>query len=404
MKKVVILLLVISIVLMPFASSIKNTAKKDISSRLIGDENILITEWEAHKVVEFDSDGNEIWNLSNLENAQDSERLSNGNTLVTVYASQKVIEFDRQGNIVWQKTGLNGPVDAERLENGNTLITEFTPTQRVIEIDNDLNIVWEKSNLSSPFDAERLPNGNTLIAESFPEGRVIEVDVNGNIVWNISDLEGPVDVERLENGNTLITEHIGKQVIEVNSNGDIVWQRTGLLVPKDAERLENGNTIIAECGANRVIEVDSSGSNVWIVSGLEYPVDVELVPYQPPSVEITSPLDNNFYLQGIPLFQLPSNTIIYGPIKIKVNVTSSMGVERVELHVNNKLKKTDYDEPYTFLWAPVLCNRYDIKVIAFDTMGQNDSDEIRVFKWRAHPVIIAFGSMIVLKAALKRIY
>ena len=403
MKKMIILILAFSMTFVPFASSLKNITEKEMFSSLEGDEFILISEWEANKIIEVDLDGNEIWNITELNNPQDAERLPNGNTLVTDYASERVLEYNRDGMIVWQKTGLNTPVDAERLTNGNTLITEFE-NQRVIEIDYNGNIVWEKSDLSSPFDAERLDNGHTLIVESFPEGRVIEVNTEGEIVWEKAGLNGPVDAERLPNGTTLITEHIGKRVIEIDNNGDIVWQKTGLLVPKDAERLANGNTLIAECGANRVIEVNPSGSNVWIKSSLEYPVDVELVPNQPPSVDIISPLEKNFYLQGISLFELPRSTIVYGPIKIKVNISSSVGIERVELHVNDKLKKTDTEEPFNFLWAPILCGSYKIKVVAHDNMGQNSSDEIKVLKWRAHPVIIAFGSMIIVKSVFKRIF
>jgi len=398
MKKKLVLIFVTAFILMVFRPSLSALNNEGLFEKLEDQNRTLITEYGSNQVIMIDYDGNILWNITGLKIPQDAELLTNGNILVTenVIDIGRVFEVDREGKKVWQKPGLNQPVDAERLPNGNTLITEFG-NQRVIEVDKDYNIVWEKTNLSSPFDAERLPNGNTLIAESYPEGQVIEIDSEDNIVWKLTELEGPVDVERLSNGNTLITEHIGKRVIEVNKNGTIVWQKTGLLVPKDAERLSNGNTLIAECGANRVIEVDSSGTNVWVKSGLYYPVDVERLPSLPPMVEIINPKEKYFHLRGIPLFPSMINTVVYGPINIKVNASSSSGIQRVELYVNNKLKKTIEEEPFTFKWAPILCGLYTIKVNAYDNSGQNTSNEIKVLKWRVHPVLILVTTLAILR-------
>ena len=396
MKKKLVLIFVIGFMLIAFKPSLSAINTEDLFEELLVEGNTLISEYGNNRTVEIDIDGNIIWQKTGLLIPQDAERLANGNTLITEYATGRVFELDKDDIKVWQKGGLELPVDAERLSNGNTLITEFS-TQRVIEVDEEYNIVWEKTGLSSPFDAERLETGNTLKAESYPEGQVIEVDIDGNIVWQITDLEGPVDVERLSNGNTLITEHIGKKVSEVDISGNIVWEKTGLLMPKDAERLSNGNTLIAECGADRIIEVDPTGSNVWIKSGLHYPVDAERLPNLPPSLEIISPKQQYFNLRGIPLFPSIINTIVYGPINIKVNATSSSGISKVELYINNKLKETIEEEPYTFKWAPILCGLYTIKVNAYDNYGQNVSQEIKVLKWRVHPVLILVGSLAILK-------
>jgi hypothetical protein len=396
MKKKLVLIFVAGLLLMVLRPSLSALNTEDSFIAFEDEGNILISEYGDNQTTEYDSDGNIVWQKTGLSLPQDAERLSNGNTLIAEYATGRVFELDKNDIKVWQKGGLGLPVDAEELENGNILITEFS-TQRVIEVDDEYNIVWEKTGLSSPFDAERLENGNTLIAESYPEGQVIEVDSSGNIVWQITDLEGPVDVERLANGNTLITEHVGRKVTEIDINKNIVWEKTGLLMPKDAERLANGNTLIVECAADRIIEVDSSGSNVWIKSGLHLPVDAERLPNLPPSVEIISPRQNYFNLRGMPLFPSIINTIVYGPINIKLNTTSSSGIDKVELYINNKLKETIEEEPYTFKWAPILCGLYKIKVNVYDNTGQNASDEINVLKWRIHPVLILVGSLAILK-------
>ncbi len=73
----------------------------------------------------------------------DAERLSNGNTLITEHIGKKVIEVDSAGNEVWNMTGLHVPTDAERLPNNNTLIAECG-ANRVIEVNSTGTIEWIK--------------------------------------------------------------------------------------------------------------------------------------------------------------------------------------------------------------------------------------------------------------------
>jgi len=299
MKKIIVSICVIGLMMMSLGISANDFDMEELPMELMVRGNTLITEFGGNqtrqdgRVIEVDSDGNIVWEITGLSMPMDAERLSNGNTLITIYGDQLVIEVDITGSIVWEITGLTEPMDAERLSGGNTLIAEFGG-DRVIEVDSAGTIVWEKAGLSSPFDAERLSNGNTLIVEAkVVDGRVLEVDSAGSIVWEKAGFTGPVDVERLSGGNTLITEHIGKKIIEVDSAGNEVWNMTGLHVPKDAERLSGGNTLIAECGANRVIEVDSTGTTQWIKDGLHYPVDVERLSNPPDAPEITGKTNGN---------------------------------------------------------------------------------------------------------------
>jgi hypothetical protein len=292
MKKIIVVLCVISVMLMSSGIAMDVLPKDELSSISMVEGNVLITEFWNNRTMEVDIAGNLVWEKTGMTLPHDAERLPNGNTLITDYGDQIVIEVDSGGNIVWQKTGLNMPMDAERLSNGNTLITEYGG-DRVIEVNNAGNIVWNKSGLNDPFDAERLSNGNTLIAETpMPTGRVIEVDIAGDIVWEKTGLSAPVDVERLSNGNTLITEHVGKSVIEIDGDGILVWAKTGLHVPKDAERLPNGNTLIADCGADRVVEIDIAGNEIWNKSGLFYPTDVENLFNYPPDKPVIEGLAN----------------------------------------------------------------------------------------------------------------
>ena len=78
---------------------------------------------------------------------------------------------------------------------------------------------------------------------------------------------------------------------------------------------------------------------------------------------------------GIPL--------IVGKITITVDAYDGEGIDRVEFYVNNNLKSTDYDEPYSWLWSEFAIGRYKIRVIAYDNLGKKGGDEIGiiVFNW-----------------------
>jgi len=393
MEKMLVLLCVTCLIMMPLVASENTFNKSELPRKLEVEGKTLITEWGNNRVIEVDSMGNEVWNMSGLNIPHDAERLANGNTLITVYGDQIVIEVNGAGDILWQKTGLNLPIDAERLPNGNTLIGEYGGG-RVIEVNSNGNIVWQKTELHNPHDVERLPNGNTLIAEAevYPDGRVIEIDTAGNIVWQITELDGPVDVEWLPYGNILITEHVGKRVIEVNSDGTVVWQKTGLWAPKDAERLTNGNTLIVECGGNRVIEVDSEGNEVWNKTGLNYPVDVERILNQPPTLEIINPKKGYFHISGISLFPVYFialfDTMSIGGFRLKpviINATDDFdNSEDLTLNVflNGELQGNasyccDWGK-HEWFWTGLAFGIYNLTITAEDTNGASNSIEMIV--------------------------
>jgi hypothetical protein len=392
---------------------IPTSTKIKLSQNSESDYTILISEHGFNdtlaNVTEFDSEGNIIWQITNLSISLDVERLSNGNTLITLHGEDpgKVIEYIPTGEKLWIMPQLGLPTDAERLPNGNTLIAEYQGG-RVVEVDPNREIVWEFLGTHKAMDVERLDNGNTLIVEGeiYPYGKVYEVDSEGNIVWNISNLDGPIDAERLYSEThgytTLITEHCrghGAKVTEYDMNKSIVWQKTGLSHPQDAERLPNGSTMIVETGKvgpNRVIEVNPDGLIIWkIENDFIYPVDVEILPIiqSQPTIEIINPKEGFFHIRDRPLFPFINKTYVYGPISIKVNVTSTRGVEKIEFYANDKLKKTIDGEhnSYEYKWAPIICGRYTIKTIVYDISGQTASDSIVLFKWRAHPILIFTG-------------
>ncbi len=119
------------------------------------------------------------------------------------------------------------------------------------------------------------------------------------------------------------------------------------------------------------------------------------------SVKITQPEENYFYLRNMQLLPLDNKTFIYGPITIIANVTSISDIDRVEFYVNDKLKETVDEAPYEFNWSQILSFKKTIKVVAYDSEGNNATDEIEVFKWRLHPLLLMAGAAFVLNPNTK---
>lgn len=115
-------------------------------------------------------------------------------------------------------------------------------------------------------------------------------------------------------------------------------------------------------------------------------------------VNITRPLENSLYIRNLRLFSLRRTTVVYGPITIKAEVTSDSEVDRVEFFVDGKLKKIDTREPYTYRWAPLRCFKHTITVIAYDVDSNSASDEVTVFKWRLHPILLLSGAYVLMNS------
>jgi hypothetical protein len=67
----------------------------------------------------------------------------------------------------------------------------------------------------------------------------------------------------------------------------------------------------------------------------------------------------------------------------------------VEFYIDSKLKKSDDSAPYTYRWAPLRSFKHNITVKAYDTKGNVAIDQITVFKWRLHPIILLGGAYII---------
>ncbi len=70
--------------------------------------------------------------------------------------------------------------------------------------------------------------------------------------------------------------------------------------------------------------------------------------------------------------------VIIGKITIMVDTFDEDGINKVEFYIDDVLKFTDHDGPYSWLWNEFAIGRYEIKVIAYDNPGNKAEDRINV--------------------------
>jgi hypothetical protein len=71
---------------------------------VLGNGRILVPQYGANKVVEFDADGKQVWEATVMQPSS-VVRLANGNTVVASNATGRVVEVDRTGKEVWDYKG-----------------------------------------------------------------------------------------------------------------------------------------------------------------------------------------------------------------------------------------------------------------------------------------------------------
>lgn len=118
-------------------------------------------------------------------------------------------------------------------------------------------------------------------------------------------------------------------------------------------------------------------ANDWRVNQNIQPITLENI-----QVSIEQPLENSLYILDRKILTLPRTTVIIGDITVKASINSTHEIDRLEFHIDDELKNTETDHP-SWLWVPwkwdkAIFLRHTIKVVAYDNLGNNASDEIEV--------------------------
>jgi len=247
--------------------------------------------------------------------------------------SGKLMEFDWDGNLVWEYEDKYMHHDFQRLPNGNTMILRFVPIPHEIssnvkggltgtehegtmwtdsfqEITPDGEVVWEwlayehlepeqiaicplctRTEWTHANTCFVLPDGNILTCFQRSHDVVIVSRESGEIIWRWGqngNIAHPHDAKMLDNGNILVfdngahrysNEEAGfrsgvisfSRVIELDPESkEIVWQYQDEFplhffshFLSGCQRLPNGNTLICEGSNGRFFEVTKEKELVW---------------------------------------------------------------------------------------------------------------------------------------------
>ena len=154
----------------------------------------------------------------------------------------------------------------------------------------------------------------------------------------------------------------------INWHTDLPGNATSLLIPQ----LLAGTYSFYLAGYKWREDIQSSGSRNVI---FQIPTGIEL--------NISRPNDGYLYVFDKEIISMFfGNTIIIGKIAVNVEAhDNESGIERVEFFINDLLKVTDEEEPYTWVWNEKNFGKYIIKAVAYDDIGNSESDEITVWKF-----------------------
>ena len=297
----------------------------------------LFTPLGLYHTYLIDMDGNVVhqWDLPN-DAGNYAYLLENGNLLAAIRTEEEdpklpakgghLIEYDWDGNIVWEHVDHLQHHDFRRKPNGNTVYAAWTKqthpevwktipggmegeehdgaiyTDVIREIDPDGNLVWEWDVLTDmekdqfPIDlsvhrheyahantVSPCPNGDVIVNWRYNNTMVMIDYETKKIKWSLRDIAYGQhhDVQMLENGNILFFAngadvHIhgpetGSQVVEVDpATNEEVWVYQG--TPRRSfvswfisgcQRLSSGNTLICEGLWGRLFEVTPEKEIVW---------------------------------------------------------------------------------------------------------------------------------------------
>lgn len=100
----------------------------------------------------------------------------------------------------------------------------------------------------------------------------------------------------------------------------------------------------------------------------------------PPSATIVKPTNALYFLNN-KLFNFPVPVMI-GFIDVEVNASDNdSGIDRVEFYLDNQLKANVTTAPYIWEWSEQAFFVYTIKIIAYDKVGNQAQEELRVWKF-----------------------
>ncbi|HZV05734.1 MAG TPA: HEAT repeat domain-containing protein [Gemmataceae bacterium] len=220
---------------------------------------ILLVIANTGEVLELDRDRKVRWHLNGLMNPRDVQVLGNDRILIAEWNAQRVSERNRRGDIIWQKqTQGTYPLAAQRLPNGHTFIA---CQSKLMEVDRAGNEVYSIGRPNDVIMARRMRDGQIILVSS--NSQVIRMDTTGKQLKSFNvQMIWQTGVNILPNGHVIVPATWMNRVMEYDAEGKIVMQMNANQ-PSCADRLRNGNMLVApQQWPSKVIETEPSGKQV----------------------------------------------------------------------------------------------------------------------------------------------
>mgnify|MGYP006292230067 CR=1 FL=1 len=100
-----------------------------------------------------------------------------------------------------------------------------------------------------------------------------------------------------------------------------------------------------------------------------------------PDINIIAPNENNLYLFNRYTFPLDGNTIIIGPVDIKVDPTDEgTGTKLVKFYVDGQLTFTDETYPFSWQWSKTGFGKQTVTAVAYDYAGNSNEASFSAIK------------------------
>lgn len=249
---------------------------------VVTDDGVPIREAKGGHIIEYDWDGNIVWEHIDHNQHHDIRRLDNGNTIYIAWEELTDAEQKRvQGGI--PGTERDGKTYADIFREVNTdgeVVWEWHLKDQEIE-EFPLALDCERFEFAHANSCAPAPDGNILVNfRSLDTMGVIDRGT-GKFIWKLTDRHWghPHNPEYLPNGNITLmangmynpAQPLYSRALEINpATGEIVWQyaatqRWTFFTPimGSVQRLANGNSLIDEALNGRVFEVTTDGEMVW---------------------------------------------------------------------------------------------------------------------------------------------
>ena len=222
--------------------------------------HILLVIANTGEIIELGPDRKVRWKMNGLMNPRDVQVLGNDRLLIAEWNAQRVSERNRRGDILWQKQ-LPGsyPLSAQRLRNGHTFIT---CNNKLLEVDRGGNEIFSINRPQQDVViARRMRDGQIILVST--TRRCIRMDTTGKELKSFTmQMVWQTGVNILPNGHIINPATWMNRVTEYDADGKTVWEMTATQ-PQSATRLRNGNVLLSpQQWPAKVIETDTSGKQL----------------------------------------------------------------------------------------------------------------------------------------------